>query len=282
MLVGRPVPRIGYGAMQLARLSSDPGAAVALVQRAAAGGVTHFDTAYFYGDGFVNDVLRRALANETTPIIATKVGADPNPGGTPPLRPAQQPHELRASVEANLRSLNRERLDLVYLRRLDVQSAITASGDQVVPIEDQLAAFTAMLDEGKIGAIGLSAITADRLRAALPVGIAAVQNEYSLVSRADEETLALCQSETIPWVPFFPLGGAFPGRRKVVDEPEVQAQASKLGATAAQVGLAWLLQHSPNVLLVPGTATESHLDQNLAVGDIHLPAAAVAALDAIA
>lgn len=279
-LGSRRVPRIGYGAMQLERLSSDPEAAVALVRRAVSRGVTHFDTAHFYGDGFVNEILRRALADNDAAIVATKVGADPNPGGPVRLRPAQRPHELRASVEANLRQLGRERLDLVYLRRVDTPPGIVATGDQIVPIDDQLAAMTAVRDEGKIDAIGLSAVTLDRLRAALPAGIAAVQNEYSLVSRGDEQLLAICQAEQIAWVPFFPLGGAFPGRRKVVDEPAVQAAGSQLGATAAQVGLAWLLQHAPNILLVPGTATEAHLDHNLAAGDIQLGVEAVAALDA--
>jgi aryl-alcohol dehydrogenase-like predicted oxidoreductase len=139
--------------------------------------------------------------------------------------------------------------------------------------------MTALRDEGKIGAIGLSSVTLDGLRRAVPAGIACVQNEYSLVNREDENRFALCVAERIAWVPFFPLGGAFPGTAKVTDQPAVRVVAQQLGCTPAQVGLAWLLHHSPNVLLIPGTADADHLVANMAVGAITLDEHTLADLD---
>ncbi|MFJ6062429.1 aldo/keto reductase [Streptomyces tendae] len=281
VLAGRTVSRIGYGAMQLERLHTDRGAAVALVRRAVELGVDHFDTAQFYGDGFVNEVLREALGTADDAVVVTKVGATPDPGGPLPLRLAQRPEELRTDVEDNLRSLGTDRLAVVNLRRADTGPGLRAEGDQLVDIDDQLAVLTALRDEGKIGAIGLSAVTLDGLRRALPVGIACVQNSYSLVSRTDEDMLRLCVAEGIAWVPYFPLGGAFPGMPKVADESAVRSAAAALGATPAQVGLAWLLHHAANVLLIPGTADLGHLEANIAVGGLALDGAEVAALDAV-
>ncbi|HEY3483110.1 MAG TPA: aldo/keto reductase [Streptomyces sp.] len=278
---GRTVSRIGYGAMQLARLRDDRDAAIALLRRAIALGVDHVDTAQFYGDGFVNGVIRDALRPEDGVVVVSKVGADPDPGGAVPLRPAQRPGELRASVEDNLTSLGLDRIPVVNLRRLDTRPGLRAEGDQVVDLDDQLALMTALRDEGKIGAIGLSGVTLDGLRQALPAGIACVQNLYSLVSRGDEEMLRLCAAEDIAWIPFFPLGGAFPGMPKVAEAPAVTAAAHSLGATPAQVGLAWLLHHAPHTLLIPGTADPGHLEANIAAGTLALDPATMAALDAV-
>lgn len=280
LLAGRTVSRVGFGAMQLPRLRADRNAATALVRRAVELGVDHIDTAQFYGDGLSNDLLREALRPEDGVVVVSKVGADPDPGGPFPMRAAQRPEELRASVEDNLRSLGVEQIPVVNLRRLDHSSRLQAEGDQVVDIDDQLAVMTALRDEGKIGGIGLSSITLDVLRRALPAGIVCVQNEYSLVNREDEDMLALCAAEQIAWVPFFPLGGAFPGMPKVADMPGARAAAQSLGSTAAQVGLAWLLHHSPNVLLIPGTADAAHLEANVAVGTITLDEHTLASLDA--
>ncbi len=278
---GRAVHRVGYGALQLERLHERRADAVALVRRAVELGVDHVDTAQFYGFGFANDVIRRALRPEDDVLVVTKVGADPDPGGPMPLRLAQRPEQLRASVEDNLRSLGVERLEVVNLRRLDSGPGIRPDGDQVVGLDDQLAQLTALRDEGKIGAIGLSCVTLEGLRRALPAGIACVQNAYSLVSRDDEDLLRLCAAEGIAWVPFFPLGGTFPGLPKATGEPAVRAVAAALGVTPAQVGLAWLLHHAPNVLLIPGTADAAHLEANMAAGTIDLDDAALAALDAV-
>ncbi|MFD2420164.1 aldo/keto reductase [Amycolatopsis pigmentata] len=273
--------RIGYGAAQLPRLHDRRGEAVALVRRAIELGVDHLDTAEFYGFGFANHVIREVLRPDDDVLVVTKIGADPNPGGPLPLRTAQRPEQLRASVEDNLRSLGVDRLPVVNLRRLDTGPGVRPHGDQVVDLDDQLAAMTELRDEGKIGAIGLSSVTIDGLRRALPAGIACVQNAYSLVARDDEEMLRLCAAEGVAWVPFFPLGGAFPSMPKVTDEPAVHAVAGSLGVTPSQVGLAWLLQHAPNVLLIPGTADTAHLEANMAVSDIVFDDAARATLDAV-
>lgn len=278
---GRTVLRVGYGALQLERLHARRDEAVELLCRAVELGVDHVDTAEFYGFGFANAVIRETLRPEDGVLVVTKVGADPNPGGRLPLRLAQRPEQLRASVEDNLRSLGVDRLPVVNLRRLDTGPGLRPEGDQVVELDDQLAVMTALRDEGKIGAIGLSSINLDGLRRALPAGIACVQNAYSLVSREDEDMLQLCAAEGIAWVPFFPLGGAFPGLPKVTEEPVVHAVAESLGVAPSQVGLAWLLHHAPNVLLIPGTADAAHLEANLAAGRITFDAATLATLDAI-
>jgi aryl-alcohol dehydrogenase-like predicted oxidoreductase len=278
---GRTVSRVGYGALQLERLHDRRGEAVELLRRAVELGVDHVDTAEFYGFGFANDVIREALRPEDGVLVVTKVGADPDPGGRLPLRLAQRPDQLRASVEDNLRSLGVDQLPVVNLRRLDSGPGLRPEGDQVVGLDDQLAVMTTLRDEGKIGAIGLSSVTLDGLRRALPAGIACVQNAYGLVSRGDEDMLQLCVAEGIAWVPFFPLGGAFPGLPKVTEEPVVHTVAESLGVTPSQVGLAWLLHHAPNVLLIPGTADAAHLEANMAAGKITFDAATLATLDAI-
>jgi pyridoxine 4-dehydrogenase len=265
-MAGRTVSRIGYAAMQLARLHGDRRAAVALLRHAVELGVDHVDTAQFYGDGFVNDVIREALGSQDEVLVVSKVGATSDPGGPTPLRLAQRPEELRAGVEENLATLQLERIPVVNLRRVDAAITIPAPDDQVVDLDDQLAELSALRDEGKIGAIGLSSVTLDGLRRALPVGIVCVQNAYSLLARDDEDTRRLCTDEQIAWVPYFPLGGALPGLPKVTEEPAVQAAAQALGHTPAQVGLAWLLHHAPNVLLIPGTADARHLEANLQAG----------------
>ncbi|MFD8764304.1 aldo/keto reductase [Streptomyces mirabilis] len=277
----RTVLRVGYGALQLERLHDRRDEAIQLLRHAIELGVNHVDTAEFYGFGFANDVIRETLRPEDGVLVVTKVGADPNPGGRLPLRLAQRPEQLRASVEDNLRSLGVDRLPVVNLRRLDTGPGLRPEGDQVVGLDDQLAVMTALRDEGKIGAIGLSSVTLDGLRRALPAGIACVQNAYSLVSRDDEDMLQVCAAEGIAWVPFFPLGGAFPGLPKVTEEPVVHAVAESLGVAPSQVGLAWLLHHAPNVLLIPGTADAAHLEANLAAGKITFDAETLATLDAI-
>jgi aryl-alcohol dehydrogenase-like predicted oxidoreductase len=271
---------MGYGAMQLERLADDRPRALAVVRRAVELGVDHVDTAQFYGDGFVNGVLGEALRGEEGAVVVSKIGADPDPSGPYPMRVAQRPEELRASVEENLSSLGVEQIPVVNLRRMDGHLRIPVPPEQQVDLDDQLAVMTALREEGLIGAIGLSNVTEEVLRRALPAGIVCVQNDYSLVARRDEELLALCEAEGIAWVPFFPLGGAMPHLPKVTDVPAVQDVAAELGATPAQVGLAWLLHRSPSTLLIPGTASIDHLEQNLAVGDIELDGETLARLEA--
>jgi aryl-alcohol dehydrogenase-like predicted oxidoreductase len=139
-------------------------------------------------------------------------------------------------------------------------------------------------DEGKIGAIGISSVPLDVLQRALPAGIVCVQNSYSLLDRAQEEMLDVCKAqgaEGIAWVPFFPLGSSFPGFPKVADNEVVREIAGELGVIPAQVGLAWLLAHAPNTLLIPGTRSIAHLEENLGAGDVALSAEAIARLDAV-
>lgn len=281
-LAGHTVARVGYGAMQLARLRDDRRAAVAVLRHALDAGVDHLDTAQFYGNGFVNEVIREALRPGDRAVVVSKVGAVPDPGGPHPLRVAQRPEELRAGVEANLTALGLERIPVVNLRRMDVGFAPPMADDQRIDLDDQLAVMTALRDEGKIGAIGLSSVSPEILRRALPTGIACVQNAYSLVARDDEELLRLCATEGIAWVPYFPLGGAVPGLPKVTEQPAVVAAAERLGRTPAQVGLAWLLHHDPGTLLIPGTGSIEHLDANLAAGSITLDDETLSALDAAA
>jgi aryl-alcohol dehydrogenase-like predicted oxidoreductase len=287
-LAGRDVPRVGYGAMQLTRSQQpDRDAGRALLREVVASGVRHLDTAEFY-DG-VNALIREALhPYDESLVIATKVGAA-GPEGA--LRPAQKPAELREQVEANLRSLGAERLGVVYLRRTDQRPGIVAEGEQNVPLDDQLAELAALRDEGKLDAIGLSAVTLEQLRQALPAGIAAVQNAYNLAARAAEPELELAAEHGVAWVPFFPLGSAWdprddiPAFRRlmaVTALPQVTRAAERLGATPSQVALAWLLQHRENVLLIPGTRSPAHAAENRAAAELELPADVVAELDAVA
>ncbi|MDT5053158.1 MAG: pyridoxine 4-dehydrogenase [Mycobacterium sp.] len=138
-----------------------------------------------------------------------------------------------------------------------------------------------MRDEGKIGAIGISAVRADVLKRALPADIVCVQNAYSLPDRSQEATLELCEQRGIAWVPFFPLGSAFAGVPSVADDPVVREVADGIGVTPAQIGLAWLLAHSPKALLIAGTRSIAHLEQNVAAGEITLATDALARLDAV-
>ncbi|MEY9886644.1 pyridoxine 4-dehydrogenase [Catenulispora sp. MAP5-51] len=287
-LAGHPVARIGYGAMQLAehrpgRPALSPDAAVALLRTAVDSGINHLDTAEFYGTAAANanDLIRAALHPYPDHLVlATKVGAERDAAGA--LVPAQRPEQLRASVEANLARLGTERLGVVNLRRLDHAPGIVAEGEQVVDLDSQLAAFIALRDEGKIDGIGLSAVDADQLRHALPAGIVCVQNSHSPVDRASESVLDVCREHDIAWVPFFPLGSAFPQFPKVVDQPAVRAAAEALGVTPVQVGLAWHLAHYAYTLLIAGTTDPAHLAENIAAGAVRLDAQTRAAIDAIA
>jgi pyridoxine 4-dehydrogenase len=138
-----------------------------------------------------------------------------------------------------------------------------------------------MRDEGKIGAIGLSAVSMNSLMRAIPAGIACVQNAYSLLSRQSEDMLNLCADHEIAWVPFFPLGGAFPDYPKVVDQPKLIEIAARMAIKPSQLGLVWLLAHKANILLIPGTASMAHLEANIAAASISLDDDTLAELDAI-
>jgi pyridoxine 4-dehydrogenase len=279
MLAGRPVARIGFGAMQLERPGTGRDTALAILRQAVSAGVNHIDTAHFYGGA--NGLIRDALAPYPGDLVlVTKVGADRDADGK--LIPAQRPHELRAQIEANLAALGVEQVGLVNLRRVDAPPGIVAEGEQLVDLDDQLAELTALRDAGKIGGIGLSSVSAAQLTQALPAGIACVQNLYSVLDRTAEPVLLACREHGIAWVPFFPLGSAIPGRPKVSGSPAVLAIAAELGVTAGQVALAWLLAGYDKTLLIPGTASAAHLAENIAAGAVRLPEPAIATLDRLA
>ena len=285
-LAGHPVHRMGFGAMQLPGPGvlgppADRDQALAILRRAVDAGVDHIDTAQFYGPGTANELIRAALSPFPGRLaLVSKVGAE-HAGGDG-IVPAQRPRQLRESVEANLAALGTDHLAVVNLRRLDASPGLQAQGDQLVDLDSQLAELIALRDEGKIGGIGLSSVSAGQLRQSLPAGIACVQNAYSVLDRAGEPVLRLCREQDIAWVPFFPLGSAFPGRPKVAEHAAVIAAAASYAATPAQVGLAWLLARYSRTLLIPGTASLAHLDDNIAAGSLRLRPETVAALDQLA
>ncbi len=276
------VHRIGFGAMQLPGRGvfgppRDHTEAVAVLRRAIELGVDHIDTAQYYGPDVSNALIREALhPYPENLVLVSKVGAVRDDKGG--WVPAQRPEELRSGVEDNLRSLGIERLGAVNLRLMDHPPT---DADQLVPFEDQLAEMVALRDEGKIAGIGIS--TADRAQVELAVelaGVVCVQNAFSLVDQKDADVLELCHARGIAYVPYFPLGSAFPGSPKVNDNAAVRAVAQRLGASPSQVGLAWLLAHRENILLIPGTSRVAHLEQNLAAADLVLSPADIAELEA--
>ncbi len=222
-LAGRPVARIGFGAMQLPGPGvwgppRDRPTALAVLRRAVELGVNHIDTAQFYGRGVANELIHAALHPYPEDLVlVSKVGADRDADGG--WIPAASPEHLRSGVEANLVSLAVEQVDVVNLRLMD--AGHQRPGEQPVDLDSQLAEMVALRHEGKIGAIGLSNVTADQLRRALPAGIACVQNAYSLLDRANEPVLDVCREHGLAWVPYFPLGSAFPGVAKVTEHPAV-------------------------------------------------------------
>ncbi|WP_167100040.1 aldo/keto reductase [Mycobacterium sp. DL592] len=279
-LGSRRVARVGYGAMNVATPPIED--AVALLRRAVELGINHIDTASFYGDGEVNRRIWRALAPYPEDlVIVSKVGARSVPGAEVPLTLAQKPTELRASVELDLETLGLDQIPVVNLRRADIGPGLLAEGDQQVDLDDQLAELIALRDEGKIGAIGISNVPLATVRRAVPAGIVCVQNAYNLLDRTHEDGLRFCAANDIAWAPYFPLGSGFPGFPKVADNPVVTRIATEVDALPAQVGLAWLLAHSPAILLIPGTGSVGHVEENVAAGAITLSEKAIADLDAV-
>ncbi len=261
----KTVHRMGFGAMQLPGPGvfgppRDRSEALAVLRRAVEVGVDHIDTAQFYGPDVANQLIFEALHPYPAELtLVSKVGARRDDTGQ--WLPAQTPAELRAGVEENLTTLAADRVDVVNLRIMDHPE---------VPLEDQLGAMIDMRTEGLIGGIGLSNATADQLAASRAVtDIVCVQNAFNVVDRSSQVVLDACHTEGIAFVPFFPLGSAFGGEHNaVLEAPAVVAAAGRLGATVAQVALAWLLDRSPNVLLIPGTSSLAHLEENLAASAI--------------
>jgi aryl-alcohol dehydrogenase-like predicted oxidoreductase len=277
----KPINRIGLGAMQLAGPGvfgppRDPDGVRAVLKRAIELGVDHIDTAQYYGPDVVNDLIRDTLYPYPENLkLVTKVGGRRDVAGA--WLPAQTPQELRKAVEDNLRSLRVERMDLVNLRLIDDGEA------PVVPLEEQLGALEDLRQHGKLDLIGLSSAGRQRIEQALElVEISEIQNSYSIIDREDDPIIELCREREIAFVPFFPLGSAFTGGpAKLAQDPTISKVAKKLGATASQVALAWLLARYERMLLIPGTTSVVHLEENLAAIDVELDADDLAELDAV-
>jgi pyridoxine 4-dehydrogenase len=284
LLGDKPVRRIGFGAMQLAGPGvfgppRDPDAARAVLRRAVELGVDHIDTAQYYGPDVVNDLIRETLHPYPEGLrLVTKVGgARDSEGGW--VR-ADSPAQLRSGVEDNLRSLGVERMDLVNMR------VMAGPGELGGPDAEQLGELADLRAEGKLDLIGVSNVSIDGVRTALEllgdIGLGEVQNPYSIIDRGDEEILTLCEEHDVSFVPFFPLGSAFTGGpAALAKDPAIASVAERHGVTASQVALAWLLHHSPRILLIPGTTSVAHLEENLAVGEIALDDEDMAALDGV-
>jgi pyridoxine 4-dehydrogenase len=277
-LGNKPVNRIGFGGMQLAGPGvfgppNDPDAARAVLRRAVELGVDHIDTSQYYGPDVVNELIREALHPYPENLkLVTKVGGRRDDAGA--WLPALSPAELRSGVEDNLRTLQVERMDLVNLRLLDESDAAGRLAEQLGALED-------MRREGKLDLIGISNATTDIVSRALELtDIACVQNGYSVVNRVDEDELALCEERGLAFVPFFPLGSAFTGGPKqLAADPAIAEVAARHQVTVSQIALAWLLHRSERILLIPGTISIAHLEENIAAGDIELDAQDMQRLD---
>ncbi len=274
LLAGRPVRRMGFGAMQLPGPGvfgppKDRASALAILRRVVDAGVNHIDTAQFYGPDVANELIREALHPYPEDlVIVSKVGARRDDSGQ--WLGAQRPEELRAGVEANLASLGLDQVPVVNLRR-------HPGGE--VPFDEQLAAMVALRDEGLIGGIGLSTVSLDEYRRGTgDTEIACVQNAYSVADRSDQDVFDACAADGVPYVPYFPLGSAFFPDKPVLSHPAVLSTAGRLEVTPAQVALAWLLQRGPNVLLIPGTSSLEHLEENLTAAELVLDVEALEAL----
>ena len=266
------VRRSGYGAMQLAgqfaaRTPPDRESALGVLRAALAAGVDHIDTAQYYGPGSVNALIRDALYPYPDGLaIVSKVAAGPGDRG---------PGHLRAGIEDNLRALRVAQLAAVNLR-------LPGDGRVDARFDDQLAAMVAARDDGLIAGIGLSNISLEQLQHAIAgTEIVCVQNMFHLADRTSAPLLDVCLSRGIAFVPFCPLGWPRGQDNPVLTSPAVVNTATRLGITAPQVALQWLLQLAPNVLLIPGTGSVAHLRDNLAAEDITLDDQALRDLDRI-
>lgn len=273
------IGRIGYGAMQLEHV--DTATAAAVLRRAVELGINHVDTASFYGHTTVNQHIRAALHPYVDDlVIVSKVGA--RRVDTPArLALAQRPEQLREQIHLDLKSLDLDQIPVVNLRRADQGPGLIATGDDVVPLDDQVAELIALRNEGLIGAIGLSNVSTEQVKQAIPAGVVCVQNAYSLLDRSSEEQLQLCAANDITWIPYFPLGSAFDLIPSPTEHSVVRDVATRLGATPAAVCLAWILAHDEHTALIPGTRSVGHLEENVRTADVELGEKDLAELDAV-
>ncbi len=269
------VNRMGYGAMRLSgpHIFGPPknvDEAVAVLRAAVEAGVNHIDTSDFYGPHATNQVIRRALHPYAQDlVIVTKVGA--RRGADASWNVALSRQDLIDAVHDNLRNLGLERLDVVNLR---VGPPLTPAD---LSLEEPLTVLAELQQQGLIAHLGLSNVTAAQVEEGHRIAkIVCVQNLYNVVKRTDDALIDALNARGVAYVPYFPLGGFTPVQSSVLDEAAKQA-----GATVMQVALAWLLQRSPNLLLIPGTSSLAHLEENLGAANVTLPAEMVARLDAL-
>ena len=272
--------RMGYGAMQLAGRDGnklvwgppqDVDGAITLLREVVAGGVNHIDTADFYGPHVTNQIIRRALSPyPDNLVIVTKVSTRRGEDGS--WIPAFSREELITAVRDNLRNLGLDVLHVVNLR-----SMLGIHGPAEGSIEAPLTVLAELQQKGLIRHIGLSNVTpAQVAEARLITPIVCVQNQYNLAQRGDDALISDLARDGIAYVPFFPLGGF-----TLLQSATLSDAALRLGATPMQVALAWLLQRSPNILVIPGTSSLDHLRENLSAATLHLPSEMVAKLDSI-
>lgn len=274
---GFAVHRVGFGAMQLAGPGvfgppADRERALRVLRRAVELGIDHIDTSDYYGPWVVNEMIAEALRPYPEHLrLVTKVGAYRDQEGG--WRPLVHPEALKAQVHDNLRRLGVDALDLVHLRDMPEGSD--------VPFEDQLGAMVELSQVGLVRHVGLSNVSTEQFeRARVLAPIASVQNSYNLVDRSGEELVRATAENGTAFIPFFPLGSAFTASRARQDET-LASVAARHEATQAQVSLAWLLRRSPNVLLIPGTSSLAHLEENTDVARIELTDRELAELDAL-
>ena len=272
----REVNRMGYGAMRLSGPGiygppSDRNQAVAVLREAVANGVDHIDTSDYYGPHVTNEIIREALSPyPNNLVIVTKLGARRTPDRA--WLPAMAADELRAGLEDNLRNLGRERMEVVNLRLMGSEH-----GPSEGSISRELEVLAELQQQGLIGHIGLSNVTMRQFDEAQRIApVACVQNHYNLVHRDDDEMIVTLSQMGIPYVPFFPLGGFTP-----LQSDELSGIAAELRSTPMQVALAWLLQRSPNILLIPGTSSLAHLRENLGAAELELSEEVLERLDAL-
>ncbi len=272
----RTVRRLGYGAMQLAGPGvfgppKAPDAARAVLRSAVAGGVNHIDTSDFYGPHITNQLIREALHPYPDDlVIVAKIGARRGTDGS--WLPAISPAELTSAIHDNLRNLGLDALDVVNMRSMFGHGA-PAEGS----MEPQLAVVAELQRKGLVRHIGVSNVTPTQIAEARGIcEIVCVQNLYNLANRRDDALIDELARAGIAYVPYFPLGGFSPLQSSVLSDV-----ARRFGATPMQVALAWLLRRAPNILLIPGTSSVAHLQENLAAAELDLPDDAVIALDGI-
>jgi pyridoxine 4-dehydrogenase len=273
----RTVKRLGYGAMQLAGPGvfgppKDHDNAIAVLREAVASGVDHIDTSDFYGPHVTNQLIREALHPYPADlVIVTKIGAKRGPDKS--WNPAFSPEALTNAVHDNLRNLGVAALDVVNLRLL-----FGTHGPAEGSLEAPLTVLAGLQRQGLVRHIGLSNVTRTQISEGRAIAeIVCVQNNYNLVHREDDAMIDELAAAGIAYAPFFPLGGFTPLQSTVLSDV-----AAQLGATPMQVALAWLLQRSPNILLIPGTSSVGHLRENLAAAELSLSSETVAMLNGIA